>query len=69
MHISERGVSQRMEQAEEQRTSRSGRQEYMPVTKEHRSDASQYERPLVTVDVVMMSLRQGDLPLSLTLFF
>jgi len=65
MHISERGVSQRMEQAEEQRTSRSGRQEHMPVTKEHRSDASQYERPLVTVDVVMMSLRQRDLQVLL----
>jgi len=54
-----------MEQAEEQHTSRSGRQEHMPVTKEPRSDASQYERPLVTVDVVMMSLRQRDLQVLL----
>jgi 8-oxo-dGTP diphosphatase len=37
----------------------------MPVTKGHRYDANQFERPSVTVDVVMMSLRQQDLQVLL----
>jgi 8-oxo-dGTP diphosphatase len=39
----------------------------MPVTKKRRSGASQYERPSVTVDVVMMSLRQQDLQILLVM--
>jgi 8-oxo-dGTP diphosphatase len=37
----------------------------MPVTKGHRYDANQFERPSVTVDVVMMSLRQQGLQVLL----
>lgn len=37
----------------------------MPVTLGHRCDLSQYERPSVTIDVVMMSLRQKDLQVLL----
>jgi ADP-ribose pyrophosphatase YjhB (NUDIX family) len=65
MHILERGIAQRMEETDEQSTSRRGRQEHMPVTEGHRYDANQYERPSVTVDVVMMSLRQRDLQVLL----
>src|SRR5437773_6579186 len=37
----------------------------MTETKSHHYDASKYERPSVTVDVVMMSLRQRNLQVLL----
>ena len=39
--------------------------EQTPETRAHHYDASKYERPSVTVDVVMMSLRQRDLQVLL----
>ncbi len=57
-----------MEQTEEQSESTSHVQGKMPSTAEakaHSYDASKYERPSVTVDVVMMSLRQRDLQVLL----
>src|SRR2546421_3195261 len=57
-----------MEQTEKQSEATENVQSKEPQTAEtraHRSDASQYERPLVTVDVVMMSLRQRDLQVLL----
>src|SRR5258706_4686860 len=48
-----------MEQSE---TMRDGQVEKQtPEARVYHYDASKYERPSVTVDVVMMSLRQGDL--------
>src|SRR5215472_3989824 len=57
-----------MKQTEEQResTSSGGQSEaWTPEAKAHHYDASKYERPSVTVDVVMMSLRQRDLQVLL----
>src|ERR1700741_2504880 len=52
-----------MEQTEAQHGSQSGGQtsSLTDEAKAHGYDPSKYERPSVTVDVVMMSLRQGDL--------
>ena len=57
-----------MEQTEEQSESTNKKQEKMQQTAEakaHHYDASKYERPSVTVDVVMMSLRRRDLQVLL----
>src|SRR5438128_10425565 len=56
-----------MKQTEERRESSSdGReQEETQTAAAHDYDASKYERPSVTVDVVMMSLRQRDLQVLL----
>ena len=57
-----------MEQTEEQSESANNRQEKVQQTAEakaHHYDASKYERPSVTVDVVMMSLRRRDLQVLL----
>src|SRR6266487_766419 len=54
-----------MEKTERQSTSSRDRQEHMPVSKTHHYNSNQYERPSVTVDVVMMSLRQQDLEVLL----
>src|SRR2546421_4855935 len=42
-----------------------GAQEQMSEAQAHHYDASKYERPSVTVDVLMMSLRQRDLQILL----
>ena len=57
-----------MEQTEKQSEATKNVQSKMPQTAEARAhgyDASKYERPSVTVDVVMMSLRQRDLQVLL----
>ncbi len=56
-----------MKQTEEQKESTNGGQgeAWTPEAKAHHYDASKYERPSVTVDVVMMSLRQRDLQVLL----
>jgi 8-oxo-dGTP diphosphatase len=57
-----------MKQTEEQRESTSSGEQgeaWTPEAKAHHYDASKYERPSVTVDVVMMSLRQRDLQVLL----
>src|SRR5947209_2071716 len=57
-----------MEQAEAQSKTVPGAQGKMqqtPEAKAHNYDASKYDRPSVTVDVVMMSLRQRDLQVLL----
>ena len=56
-----------MEQTEKQSESPGGTQDTAQTTdaKAHHYDASKYERPSVTVDVVMMSLRQRDLQVLL----
>ncbi|HZU67995.1 MAG TPA: NUDIX domain-containing protein [Ktedonobacteraceae bacterium] len=56
-----------MEQTEQQSgTANSAHAEKQtPEAKAHHYDASKYERPSVTVDVVMMSLRQRDLQVLL----
>ena len=56
-----------MEQTEQQaETSDSTHaREQTPEAKAYHYDASKYDRPSVTVDVVMMSLRQRDLPVLL----
>src|SRR5215469_5983552 len=57
-----------MKQTEEQREATSGGgqgEAWTPEAKAHHYDASKYERPSVTVDVVMMSLRQRDLQVLL----
>src|SRR5438132_9657962 len=57
-----------MEQTEEHSESAKNRQERVQQTAEakaHHYDASKYERPSVTVDVVMMSLRRRDLEVLL----
>jgi 8-oxo-dGTP diphosphatase len=57
-----------MEQTEEQRESTNNVQGKTPAAAEakaHGYDASKYERPSVTVDVVMMSLRHRDLQVLL----
>src|SRR5260221_2951434 len=56
-----------MEQTGQQsETMRNGQVEKQtPEAKAHHYDASKYERPSVTVDVVMMSLRQRDLQVLL----
>src|SRR5881398_846266 len=53
-----------MEQTEEQRESANNRQQTAEA-KAHHYDASKYERPSVTVDVIMMSLRRRDLQVLL----
>src|SRR5579862_6982233 len=56
-----------MEQTEKQSGSPGDSQDQAQTTeaKAHHYDASKYERPSVTVDVVMMSLRQRDLQVLL----
>src|SRR5256714_8668604 len=57
-----------MEQTEKQSEATKNVQSKMPQTAEARAhgyDASKYERPSVTVDVLMMSLRQRDLQILL----
>src|SRR6266699_6003513 len=57
-----------MEQTEKQSEVTKSAQSKEPETAEaraHHYDASKYERPSVTVDVVMMSLRQRDLQVLL----
>src|SRR2546421_11217676 len=57
-----------MEQTEKQSEATENVQSKEPQTAEtraHHYDASKYERPSVTVDVVMMSLRQRDLQVLL----
>jgi 8-oxo-dGTP diphosphatase len=57
-----------MERTEEQSESSNNAQGKMQQTAEAKAssyDASKYERPSVTVDVVMMSLRQRDLQVLL----
>src|SRR5438876_4368110 len=57
-----------MEQTEEHSESAKNRQEKVQQTAEakaHHYDASKYERPSVTVDVVIMSLRERDLHILL----
>lgn len=57
-----------MERTTEQRSEQSDEQERWQATEEarvHRYDASKYERPSVTVDVVMMTLHQRDLQVLL----
>src|SRR5260221_11539430 len=57
-----------MEQTEKQDEITHKTQSTLPQTAEakaHKYDASKYERPSVTVDVVMMSLRQRDLQVLL----
>jgi 8-oxo-dGTP diphosphatase len=56
-----------MEQTEQQRETlnNSHSEKQTPEAKAHHYDASKYERPSVTVDVVMMSLRQRDLQVLL----
>src|SRR5438034_4673125 len=56
-----------MKQTKEQKESMSGGQgeAWTPEAKIHHYDASKYERPSVTVHVVMMSLRQRDLQVLL----
>src|SRR5260221_6750623 len=56
-----------MQQPEEQQESTNGAEgeAWTPEAKAHHYDASKYERPSVTVDVVMMSLRQRDLQVLL----
>ena len=56
-----------MEQTEKQSASPSAAQDKAQTAeaKAHQYDASKYERPSVTVDVVMMSLRQRDLQVLL----
>src|SRR5437660_7673519 len=57
-----------MEQTEEHSESAKNRQEKVQQTAEakaHGYDASKYDRPSVTVDVVMMSLRRRDLQVVL----
>ncbi len=50
---------------EEDRYSSIQAQEQQPVIEGHHYDVNRYERPSVTVDVVMMSLRQRDLQVLL----
>ncbi len=54
-----------MEQTEEQGGATNNALEELKQAKAHSYDASKYERPSVTVDVVMMSLRQRDLQVLL----
>ncbi len=70
-HFLKRGIVERMEQTEEKSGVQNGQgnvQRMVEVgaeAKAHHYDASKYERPSVTVDVVMMSLRQHDLQVLL----
>ena len=60
--MEEQSIANNSREAMGEATSREGQ---MAEAAAHRYDASKYERPSVTVDVVMMSLRQRDLQVLL----